>query len=109
MYNLSMQPHKERLTLIVGENEQPTGLEFDPQIMSLSSLREMVTNKVRSIENTTIFINYPDSFVCVDSARLHEIHRLPQQQKTKAIRLITNNIACADRVLIYSLVPEHYK
>ena len=106
MYNLSMQPHKERLTLVVGENEQPTGLEFDPKIMSFSSLREMVTNKVGSIENTTIFMHYPKSVVYVDPAKLHEIHRLPQQQKIEATRLITNNIACADRVLIYSLVPE---
>ena len=101
-----MQPHKERLTLIVDKNEQPTGLEFDPKIMSLSSLREMVTNKVGSIENTTIFMDYPDSDVWVGPARLHEIHRLPQKQKIEAIRQITNNIASADKVLIYSLVPE---
>lgn len=97
-----MPSQRESLTVVLDENKEPTGLSFDPKIMSFSLLKEMVTNKVRSAENTTIAMYYPGALVYVDPAKLHEINCLPQQEKRGNIRRITNNIANADNVLIYS-------
>ena len=97
-----MPSQREGLIVVVDENKEPKGLSFDPKIMSFSLLKEMVTDKIRSTEDTIIAMYYPGALVYVDPAKLHKINRLPQQEKRGNIRRITNNIANANSVLIYS-------
>lgn len=78
-------------------------LLLDPETASFSFLHELVKNKVRSTEDTTFYMEYDNAYVCVDSVRLHEINRLPQQKRAKAIKRTADNIARSGRVLIYSI------
>lgn len=76
---------------------------LDPETASFSYVQELVKNKIRSTEETTFYMEFDDAYVYIDSVSLHEINRLPQQKKVKAIRQTAANIARSSRVLIYSI------
>lgn len=101
---MSSQSESPRIT--VNSDQTRKAFLLDPETASFSYLHEMVKNKVRSVENTTIYMEYKNAYVFVDPVRLHEINLLPQQEKVRAIKQITDNIARSGQVLIYSQIAK---
>jgi hypothetical protein len=97
-----MTPQNESLRITNNNDESRKILLLDPETASFSYLLDLVKNKVRSVEDTTIYMEYDHAYVYVDSDRLHEINRLPQQERVKAIKKTAVNISRSSRVLIYS-------
>ena len=75
---------------------------LDPRSLSFSLLQELVKNKVRSIEDTTICMEHNGVRGYVDASRLHAINLLPQQERKRAIKRIVNSLAYSDQILIDS-------
>lgn len=99
-----MPQNKETFNIIPiqSSNSKAEALPLDPKSVPFSLLHELVKQKVRSIEDTMIYMLYDDFYVYLNPDRLHEINCLPQQARARVIKQTAYNIAYSNQVLIYS-------
>ena len=101
-----MPSQNEGLRITTNSDQSRKAFLLDPETASFSYLHELVKDKIRSVEDTTIFMEYNDAYVYISPVRLHEINRLPQQEKVRAIKQTTDIIAHSNQVLIYSKIAK---